>query len=60
MNIVQSIDNQSNRRCGEKGHVEYKWSEDIENLIVQFYFQLVRTKDNNILETLREPRGTQV
>ena len=50
MNIVQSIDNQSNRRCGEKGHVEYKWSEDIENLIVQFYFQLVRTKDNNILE----------
>jgi hypothetical protein len=53
MNIVQSIDNQSNRRCGEKGHVEYKWSEDIENLIVQFYFQLVRTKDNNILETLK-------
>ena len=41
MNIVQSLDNQSNRRCGEKGHVEYKWSEDMENQIVQFYFQLI-------------------
>lgn len=54
MNIVQSIDNQSNRRCGEKGHVEYNWSENIENLIVQFYFQLVRTKDKNKLENLKE------
>jgi hypothetical protein len=53
MNIVQSIDNQSNRRCGEKGHVEYNWSENIEELIVQFYFQLVRTKDKNKIENLK-------
>lgn len=35
---------------GEKGHCQYGWSNDIDEKIVQFFFQLVRTSDHLILE----------
>ena len=48
---------------GESGHVEYSWSDNIKEQIVQFHFQLTRTDESNmsylsrklstILETLK-------
>ena len=37
------------KQLGEKAHVEYSWSKDLEELFVQYYFQLVRTKDHSDL-----------
>ena len=37
------------KQLGEKAHVEYSWSKDLEELFVQYYFQLVRTKDHTDL-----------
>ena len=54
MNIVKAMD--ENKRFGEKGHAEHGWSNKFDEKIVQFYFQLVRTKDttelNNQFKTL--------
>lgn len=33
----------SNKQYGENGGVEYRWSYNIQEVILQFYFQLVRT-----------------
>ena len=38
------------KQIGEKGHVEYGWSMEPDQLITQFFFQLVRTKDTSDLE----------
>ena len=38
------------KQFGEKGHVEFSWTEDKDQLIVQFFFQLVRTKDTQDLQ----------
>jgi hypothetical protein len=35
---------------GEKGHLQYDWSHDINEKIVQFHFQLVRTTNHSKLE----------
>jgi len=43
--IVSSLDSAFNLRIGENGHAEHKWSKNLEEKIVQFYFQLVRTSD---------------
>ena len=37
------------KQLGEKAHIEYSWSKDLEELFVQYYFQLVRTKDHSDL-----------
>ena len=37
------------KQLGEKAHVEYL-SKDLEELFVQYYFQLVRTKDHRLLK----------
>ena len=38
------------KQIGEKGHVEYGWSIEPDQLITQFFFQLVRTKDTSDLK----------
>lgn len=38
-------------KLGENGHVEYDWNAHLQEKIVQFYFQLVRTTDHSDLET---------
>ena len=38
------------KQLGEKGHVEHSWSADYEQRVVQFFFQLVRSKDTSDLE----------
>lgn len=45
----------SKKQFGENGHVEETWvSDNTEELLVKFYFQLVRTKDSNQLATLKK------
>ena len=44
--IVSAIDSAFERRVGEKGHVEHDWSKNIEEKILQYYFQLVRSNGN--------------
>lgn len=39
-------------QIGEKGHLEFCWSNDINERIVQFSFQLTRTKNVSSLKTL--------
>jgi len=49
--IVQAIDQYVNSTpisTGENGHAEYGWSNEIEELIVQFHFQLVRTDKTGV------------
>ena len=42
----------NNVQHGEKGHIEYQWSNDIRENILQFYFQLTRTDNQTILKNL--------
>lgn len=50
--IVNSIDNYTPKNVGENGHVQYTISNSAIEQIYQFYFQLVRTKNTNNLETM--------
>lgn len=55
MNFMNAMDNYTPKTLGEKGHVQHSWSNELREKIVQFSFQLVRTKDTKSLETsLRE------
>ena len=44
--LVAALDNGSRR--GENGHIEYGWSQEMTQKIVQFNFQLTRTDENGI------------
>ena len=50
MALVSAMDRTATYGVGEKGHVEYNWSEDFQEKVAQFFFQLVRTKDTTKLE----------
>ena len=51
--IISALDSgMENKKLGENGHVEYDWGEKSEDLITQFFFQLVRTKDTSELESI--------
>jgi hypothetical protein len=55
--LVNALDNYTPTQYGENGHVEYGWSNSIQEKIVQFSFQLTRTKDdgvNRLAQTLSE------
>ena len=41
MNLIKALDN-NKKVVGEKGHLQYDWSEDLQEKITEFYFQLVR------------------
>lgn len=47
--IISALDNYNYLQCGENGHNEYTWSNNISEKIVQLSFQLVRTENQNIL-----------
>ena len=42
--IVSAMDKYTPKQIGENIHVEYTWSHDLDEKIVQLFFQLVRTK----------------
>ncbi len=46
------MDKHTPTQTGENGHVEYTWSNNPSEKITQFYFQLVRTKENSGLNDL--------
>ena len=49
--IVSALDKHLQpKQFGENDHVEYGWSEEPDQLVTQFFFQLVRTKDTYDLE----------
>ena len=41
--LINALDTHTSSQFGENGHIEYGWSNDIQERIVQFSFQLVRT-----------------
>jgi len=41
--LIKALDNYTHIKLGEKKHVEYEWSNSLQEQIVQFNFQLTRT-----------------
>ena len=46
--LVNALDNYTPTRFGENGHVEYGWSNSIQEKILQFSFQVTRTKEDGV------------
>ena len=46
--LVNALDNISSTCIGENGHVEYDWSHNISEKIVQFDFQCLRTDEAGV------------
>jgi len=46
--IVNALDNHTLQQLGENGHVEYGWSNNIQEQILQFSFQVVRSNEYGI------------
>ena len=46
--LVNALDNFTPQQIGENGHVEYGWSNNLQEKIVQFSFQVTRTSDNGL------------
>ena len=59
--MAQALDNYTPTQYGENGHIEYTWSNNVQEQILQFSFQLTRTTHyeklhrqlNSILTTLK-------
>ena len=53
--LINALDNYTPKQIGENGHVEYGWSNDIREKILQYSFQLVRTtSDSNLKSVLKD------
>ena len=46
--LVNALDNYTNKQIGENGHVEYGWSNNVQERIVQFSFQVTRTDEKGV------------
>ena len=54
--LINTLDSFIHLQIGEKGHVEYGWSNCIQELILQYSFQLTRTNEfqmGNLKDTLK-------
>jgi hypothetical protein len=51
---ISALDNYTLRQLGENGHVEYTWSNNVREKIVQYYFQLTRVKNKQQINNLSE------
>lgn len=62
--LIHALDNHTPTQLGENGHAEYGWSNNIQEKIVQFHFQLTRTHNmtplKSILTSLLETLSSQV
>ena len=47
--IVSALDTHTSTHSGENGHTQYRWSNDIQEQILQVSFQLVRTPYEHVL-----------
>ena len=48
--LTQALDQYTPKQMGENGNVENSWSNAIDEKIVQFFYQVVRTEDHTDLE----------
>lgn len=55
--LMNALDNYTPTQFGQNGHVEYGWSNGIEELILQFSFQVTRTTDDKINELSNKLSG---
>ena len=46
--LVNALDNYTPTQFGENGHVEYGWSNNIQEKILQFSFQVTRTNETGV------------
>ena len=46
--LINAADKSPNMQIGENGHVEYGWSDNIREKILQFSFQITRTNDAGV------------
>ena len=46
--LINALDNYTPAQMGENGHVEYGWSNNIQETILQFSFQLTRTDEKGM------------
>ena len=46
--LVNALDNHTSQQIGENGHVEYGWSNSVQEKILQFSFQVTRTNDTGV------------
>lgn len=52
--VVSALDSFTSKQNGENGNVEYSWSNNIQEKILQISFQLTRTKDISTLRNIGE------
>jgi hypothetical protein len=52
MSFVSALDNYTPLQLGQKGSVEYAWSNNIRERILQLSFQLTRVKNENVIDNL--------
>jgi hypothetical protein len=52
MSFISPLDNFTSSQLGEKGAIEYAWSNNIQEQILQLNFQLTRTNDTNTITNL--------
>jgi len=50
--LVNEVDNYTSFQVGKNGHIEYGWCNSIQEKIIQFNFQLVRTSNENNLRRI--------
>ena len=50
--LVSALDNYNQSQLGEKGTIEYTWSNNVRERILQLSFQLTRIRDENITNKL--------
>jgi hypothetical protein len=46
--LINALDNYTPTQIGENGHVEYGWSNNIQEKILQFSFQVTRTSEEGV------------
>ena len=51
--LVNALDNYTPTQFGENGHVEYGWSNSIQEKILQFSFQVTRTDEAGLAKLSR-------
>ena len=51
--LVNALDNYTPTQFGENGHVEYGWSNSIQEKILQFSFQVTRTDEDGLAKLSR-------
>ena len=52
--LTSALDEFNKIQIGENGTIEYSWSDEVQELIVQFHFQLIRNANQNELSIIYE------